>query len=244
MQSLECLVSEAKNIVILTGAGISTESGIPDFRSPGGVWESFRIVQFHEFISSEKARLEDWRRRFFMEDQLSQAKPNIGHNVIAKWVKEGKCTKIITQNIDGLHQLAGTPDEDIIEIHGSARHANCLSCDLRYEMDECRKMLEETDQSPLCNSCGGIVKSAVVMFGQQMPKEKTQQAFKEAENCDLFLAIGTSLTVQPANNLPSIAKRAGAKFAIINRDPTELDWKADVVVNGEIGVTLGQITVG
>jgi len=203
---------------------MSTESGIPDFRSPGGIWETFKIINFDEFVTSEKARLEDWRRRFYMEDQLLETKPNIGHRVLADWVNSSKCSKIITQNIDGLHQMAATPGNAIIEIHGSARHANCLRCRLRYEMAACRKMLERSGRSLHCEACGGIIKSGVVMFSQQMPEEKTKQAFEAAENCDLFLALGTSLAVQPASNLPAQAKRAGAKFAIINREPTELDW--------------------
>ncbi len=243
MSELDELLSSAKNVAILTGAGISTESGIPDFRSPGGIWEKFRIIEYSEFMTSQEARAEDWRRRFYMEDQLGEVKPNIGHKVIAGWVNTGKCTKLVTQNIDGLHQEAGTNTDAIIEIHGSARHANCTECGLRHEISECRLMLEKLEISPRCRECGGIVKSAVVMFGEQMPPHETNMAFKAAEECDLLLAIGTSLVVRPAASLPEYALRAGANFAIINRDSTQLDHLADVIVNAGIGETMQKLQI-
>ncbi|MEO1610058.1 MAG: NAD-dependent deacylase [Pseudomonadota bacterium] len=238
MNELADFILNARDIVVLTGAGISTESGIPDFRSPGGIWETFRIIQYSEFMNSEEARLEDWRRRFYMEDQVGGAQPNIGHKVIAEWVNKGKCSTVITQNIDGLHKLAGTRSDAIIEIHGSARHANCTGCGLRYEISECRAMLEKSGQSPRCNECSGLIKTAVVMFGEQMPLKETDLAFEAAGQCDLFIAIGTSLAVYPAADLPGYAKRNGAKLAIINREPTELDWLADSVIHAGIGDTL------
>jgi len=238
MTEFASFISNARNIVILTGAGISTESGIPDFRSPGGIWETFRIIQYPEFMNSEAARLEDWRRRFYMEDQIGKVQPNVGHKVIAEWVNDGKCSTVITQNIDGLHQRAGTQNDSIIEIHGSARHANCTACGLRYEITECRAMLEKTDRSPQCTECGGIIKTAVVMFGEQMPQKETELAFEAASQCDLFISIGTSLAVYPAADLPVHAKRNGASLAIINREPTQLDWSADIVVHAGIGDTL------
>jgi len=235
MSELADFILDAQNIVILTGAGISTESGIPDFRSPGGIWETFRIIQYQEFMSSEQARLEDWRRRFYMEDQIGTVAPNIGHKVIAEWVNNGKCSKVITQNIDGLHHLAGTRSDAIIEIHGSARHANCTKCGLRYEISECRAMLLDTGHSPQCTECGGIIKTAVIMFGERMPEKETNLAFEAAEDCDLFIAIGTSLSVYPAADLPIHAKRNGATLAIINREPTELDTMAHITVHSGIG---------
>jgi NAD-dependent deacetylase len=190
MSKLADLVSDAKNIVVLTGAGISTESGIPDFRSPGGIWEKFRIIEYSEFMSSEKARLEAWQRRFHMAKQLGEVKPNIAHKVIASWVASGICSKVITQNIDGLHQAAGTDTDAIIEIHGTTLHANCTRCGIRHEISECRKMLEETGTSPSCRKCGGIVKSAVVMFGEQMPQHETSMAFQATEYCVLRPVFG------------------------------------------------------
>ena len=229
------LFDEAKRIVVLTGAGISTDSGIPDFRSPGGIWEKFRIIQYSEFMASEEARLEDWRRRFYMEDQMGEVKPNPGHKILAEWILSEKCSTIITQNVDGLHQEAGVPTNRLIEIHGNARHAKCTACELVHSISDCRTMLEETSQSPKCVSCGGIVKSAVVMFGQSMPVTETELAFQKAEQGDLFVAIGTSLVVHPAASLPLHAKRSGANFAILNRETTDLDNAADCIINDELG---------
>jgi len=238
---LRDLLAEAGNVVVLTGAGISTESGIPDFRSPGGIWSQYRIIEYAEFMASETARLEDWRRRFAMEDMIGEVSPNAGHEVIAGWVKSDKCACLITQNIDGLHSAAGTPDAALIEIHGNARKAACVSCGLVHSIAQCREQVEQQQRSPVCQSCGGIIKTAVVMFGEAMPEIETDRAFMAAESCDLFLAIGTSLVVQPASGLPLAAKRLGAKLAILNRDETPLDRYADLVVNEGIGETLGAL---
>jgi len=156
MPILKQMISDAKNMVVLSGAGLSTESGIPDFRSPGGIWETFKIVRFHSFMAFEKDRMEDWRWQFYMEDQLENIEPNIGHRVITDWVKTGKCSKVITQNIDGLHQKAGVIKDAIIEIHGSARHANCTGCGLRHEMDECKKsgLSNSTNRLFIFTFCG------------------------------------------------------------------------------------------
>ena len=232
---LASLIEGANSICILTGAGVSTESGIPDFRSPGGVWSKYRIIEYDEFMASEDARLEDWRRRFDMEDQLGEVKPNRGHYWIADLVKSGKCQILATQNIDGLHQEAGTPVNSVVELHGNARHANCVDCGKRYEIAQCREILEQTGKAPACAECAGIIKTAVVMFGEMMPMAPLEQARHAAQNCDLFIAMGSSLVVQPAALLPLYAKRAGARLAIINREPTELDDFADLVLNGEIG---------
>jgi NAD-dependent deacetylase len=231
-------VEEARIVAVLTGAGISTESGIPDFRSPGGVWSKYRIIEYPEFIRSEAARLEDWRRRFDMEDALGVVKPNRGHHWVAELVRSGKCPAVITQNIDGLHQQAGLAPENIIELHGTARHALCIECGRRHEIAECRAMLEETGRAPACTACGGIVKSAVVMFGEAMPVAEMARAEELARLCDLFIAIGTSLVVQPAALLPVWAKRSGAKLAILNREATDLDDFADLVIHAGIGETL------
>lgn len=232
------LVHAASRIVILTGAGISTESGVPDFRSPGGLWEQFRIVEYGEYIESEEARIEDWHRRFYMKDQIGAVEPNVGHQKIGQWLTSGKAQQLITQNVDGLHQRGGAPENKIIEIHGNATTASCITCKLHHEMDACRNQFEITGIGPRCIACGGLIKADVVMFGEAMPADKTNRAFEIAETADLFLAIGTSLVVQPAAVLPLHAKRNGAKFAILNRDPTELDRFADCVVNAEIGAVL------
>lgn len=235
------LVDHASNIVVLTGAGISTESGVLDFRSPGGLWEQFRIVEYGEYVESEDARIEDWHRRFYMKDQIGAVEPNVGHTKIAEWIKTGKCACLITQNVDGLHQRGGAPQDKIIEIHGNATTASCISCGLQQEMETSRELFDATGESPKCQSCEGLIKADIVMFGESMPVEKTNRAFEIAETADLFIAIGTSLVVQPAAVLPLHAKRNGARFAILNRNPTELDRFADCVVNDEIGKVLGAV---
>jgi len=238
IEHFKALVDAAANMVILTGAGISTESGVPDFRSPGGLWEQFRIVQYGEYVESEEARIEDWHRRFVMKDQIGEVEPNVGHKRIADWLTTGKATYLVTQNVDGLHQRGGAPSDKIIEIHGNATTASCITCKLHHEMEACRTQFEITGIGPRCVSCGGLIKADVVMFGESMPVNQTNRAFEIAETADLFLAIGTSLVVQPAAALPLHAKRNGAKFAILNREPTELDRFADCVVNAEIGGVL------
>ena len=240
-EALADLVRRSSNIVVLTGAGISTESGIPDFRSPGGLWSKYRIIEYPEFIASEDARREDWARRFEMADQIGEVGPNIGHKVLAGWVADGRCSTIITQNVDGLHQEAGVDGDKVIEIHGTARHATCVDCDTRHEIADCRAMFEATGAAPRCTACGGVIKSAVVMFAQMMPEDKVAQAVETARSADTFIAIGSSLLVHPAATLPLHAKRAGARLAIVNREPTELDPFADVVVHGEIGQVLGRL---
>ncbi len=241
VETLSSLIEAASNMVILTGAGISTESGVPDFRSPGGLWEQFRIVQYDEYVSSEEARIEDWQRRFYMKDQIGAVEPNIGHQKIAEWMNAGKCSHLVTQNVDGLHQRGGAPNDRVIEIHGNATTASCINCGTPLGMDDCRQFFEETGESPKCPQCSGLIKADVVMFGEKMPVAETNKAFEVAETADLFLAIGTSLVVQPAAVLPLHAKRNGAKFGIINRDPTELDQFADCVLNGEIGSVLSAL---
>ena len=157
-EALSSLIEAASKMVILTGAGVSTESGIPDFRSPGGLWEQFRIVEYGEYLESEDARIEDWHRRFYMKDQIGTVEPNAGHQKIADWMRSGKCICLITQNVDGLHQRAGAPPERIIEIHGNATTASCISCSSPHEMDLCRDLFERTGKSPKCQSCGGLIK--------------------------------------------------------------------------------------
>ena len=241
VEHLSDLIGEAKSIVILTGAGISTESGVPDFRSPGGLWEQFRIVEYDEYISSEEARIEDWHRRFYMADQIGQVEPNIGHTKIADWINMGKCECLVTQNVDGLHHRGGAPLDKIIEIHGNATTASCISCGEQHSIELCRTLFEATGESPKCQACDGLVKADIVMFGETMPVKKTAAAFKIAESADLFIAIGTSLVVNPAAGLPLHAKHNGSKFAIINRDSTELDRFADCVVNSEIGTVMREL---
>ena len=235
------LIDDARRIVVFTGAGISTESGIPDFRSPGGFWTKNRMIYFDEFVSSRDARVEAWTRLFEGRPTMLAATPNAGHRAIARLAEAGKVTDVITQNIDGLHQASGVPADRVIEIHGNATYAKCLACGQRHEFNEIEPVFRQTNDPPVCRRCNGIVKSATISFGQAMPEEEMARAAAAARACDLFLAIGSSLVVYPAAGLPMAAKRSGAKLVILNRDRTSLDDHADLVLNAEIGPTLGRI---
>ena len=240
-EKLKDLIERAKRAVVFTGAGISTESGIPDFRSPGGIWSKNRVIYFDEFVRSRDARVEAWTRLFDGRPTLKKAEPNAGHRAVARLVETGKVSHVITQNIDGLHQRAGVPAELVIEVHGNATYAKCLSCGQRHEFDDIEPAFKRTGEPPVCVACSGIVKSATISFGQAMPEEEMERAAEAVLACDLCLAIGSSLVVYPAAGLPIAAKRNGAKFVILNRDPTELDQMADLVINAEIGPTLAKV---
>lgn len=241
LEKLKDLVDRSKRAVVFTGAGISTESGIPDFRSPGGIWSKNRVIYFDEFVRSREARVEAWTRLFDGRPTLKKAEPNAGHRAVARLVELGKVSEVITQNIDGLHQRAGVPAERVIEVHGNATYAKCLSCGQRHEFDDIEPVFKATGEPPSCVACGGVVKSATISFGQAMPEDEMERAAEAVLACDLCLAIGSSLVVYPAAGLPIAAKRNGAKFVILNRDPTELDHMADLVINAEIGPTLAKV---
>jgi NAD-dependent deacetylase len=228
-------IRESDEIVAFTGAGISTESGIPDFRSPGGIWTRYRPITFQEYISSETARVEAWKRRLDGWEQYRNAKPNIGHYFVQSLSVKEKLIGVITQNVDGLHSMAGIPDEKIVELHGSNRKVICLKCDRSYEPDEIIKRLVGDFQSPTCVVCGGILKSATVSFGQAMPEKAMGVAQEWTEAAEVFIVMGSSLQVQPAASFPALAKRNGALLAIINREPGPLDQIADFVHHGAIG---------
>ena len=238
---LRAMIARARSIVAFTGAGISTESGVPDFRSPGSPWLVNKPIEFGEWLASEEARCEAWRRKFTMDDIYQGAQPGTGHMALAKLVADGKSPGIITQNIDGLHQAAGIPDGQVVELHGNGTYATCLSCGLRHELADVRREFESTGRAPVCRSCGGMVKSATISFGQSMPEAAMRKARELTLGCDLFLAIGSSLVVYPAAGFPVLAKRNGARLVIINREPTELDSIADLVIPGEIGQVLGPL---
>lgn len=238
---LKRLIERSKRAVVFTGAGISTESGIPDFRSPGGVWTKYSVIYFDEFVRSRDKRVEAWTRLFDGRATLKNAQPNAGHRAVARLVERGKVSDVITQNIDGLHQAAGVPANQVIEVHGNATYAKCLECGARHEFDDIEPTFKATKEPPVCVACGGIVKSATISFGQAMPEEEMERAAEASLGCDLFLAIGSSLVVYPAAGLPIAAKRNGAKLVILNRDPTELDHMADLVINAEIGPTLAKV---
>lgn len=233
------LVAGARRGVALTGAGLSTESGIPDFRSPGGLWTKHMPIPFQDFVASPQMRAEAWRRKFVLDDATKDAKPNIAHHILAKLAMDGQFSSVITQNIDGLHIAAGTPAEKLIELHGNGTYAKCLSCNCRYELSWVRERYEATGESPDCETCGGHVKSATVSFGQAMPFEEMRRAERLAAEADVFLALGSSLAVFPAASLPLVAKRNGAKLIIVNREPTDADALADLVIHTSLGVVFG-----
>jgi NAD-dependent deacetylase len=239
--TLQQLIEDSERAVVFTGAGISTESGIPDFRSPGGVWTKMQPIDFRDFVSSEDMRRESWRRRFSGDDTFTGAKPNVGHKVVADLVSAGKVSHVVTQNVDNLHQDSGVPDERIVELHGNATYAACLKCYQRYELTDLKDPFVERGEIPTCKTCGGIVKSATISFGQSMPEEEMARAEEAALACDLFLVIGSSLVVYPAASFPIVAKQNGARLVILNREPTELDPYADLVLNSEIGPTLSEL---
>ena len=240
IESLKELLDASKRAVVFTGAGISTESGIPDFRSPGGVWTKYQPIQFQDFVASEESRRESWRRRIAMTDTFTSSEPNRGHRAVAELVRRGTVSSVITQNIDGLHQDSGVPDEQIIELHGNVTYATCLSCAKRFELDAIYEACEVDETLPICDVCDGTIKTATISFGQAMPEEEMMRAQEETLACDLFIVLGSSLVVYPAAGFPITAKQNGAKFVIINRDPTDQDPMADLVLNSQIGETLGE----
>jgi len=238
---LRDLIDASRRAIVFTGAGISTESGIPDFRSPGGIWTKNQPIMFQDFLASEEMRRETWRRKIEIDKAFSTAKPNKGHIAIAKLVASGKVASVITQNIDGLHQEAGVPAEQVIELHGNTTYAVCLECTKRYELEPIKQAFAADGTLPICDDCGGVVKTATISFGQPMPEDEMRRAYAETLACDLFVAIGSSLVVFPAAGLPAMAKDKGAKLVILNRDPTDFDDMADLVINDEIGPCLGAV---
>lgn len=236
------LIEASRHIVFFTGAGISTESGIPDFRSPGGLWEKNQPIDFSDFMSSEEARRESWRRKFAMDGVISTAKPNAGHKAIAHLYEQGQVSAVITQNIDGLHQLSGIAEEDVVELHGNTTYAKCLDCHTRMALEDVKDIFKKDETLPHCRECGGIIKTATISFGQSMPVAEMQRAEMEAIECDLFVAIGSSLVVYPAAQIPVIARQHGADLVILNRENTPLDPIATLTINREIGETLSRVT--
>lgn len=243
IERLHALLDAANTIVAFTGAGISTESGVPDFRSPGSPWMVNKPIPFDVFVAHREARIEAWRRKFAMDDHYRGAKPNRGHLALARLVAEGRSPGVITQNIDGLHQASGLADEQVVELHGNGTYATCLTCGWRHELEAVRPVFEATGEPPACVVCGGIVKSATISFGQAMPQEPMRRAQALTLAADLYLVAGSSLVVFPAASFPAIARRNGAKLVILNREPTELDPLADLVVRGDIGPALGGLAV-
>ncbi|HEX4948162.1 MAG TPA: Sir2 family NAD-dependent protein deacetylase [Blastocatellia bacterium] len=235
------LIANTRRIVGFTGAGISTESGIPDFRSPGGVWANNRMIDYQEFISSRAGRIEAWRQKVVAWPEMRDAQPNAGHKAFVELEKRGQLIAMITQNIDGLHQRAGHAPDNVIELHGTMLHAVCLTCGDQISMDEAVARVAAGELAPECEKCGGYLKTATVSFGQAMPEREMHRAYDAAENCDVFIVAGSSLVVYPAASLPAIAKQSGATLIIINRTETPLDEVADLVINEEIGKALPKL---
>ena len=238
------LVQQSRRCLVFTGAGVSTESGIPDFRSPGGVWSRMRPIYFDEFVSSEARRREAWTRTFSGVAGWTGAKPNAGHYAVARLIGSGKAGLVVTQNVDNLHQDSGVPAAQVVELHGNATYAACLDCGLRHELEVLKQSFLGTDEIPACRVCGGLVKVATISFGQPMPEAAMERAEAEARACDLFLVLGSSLSVYPAAGLPLMAKRSGARLVIVNRDPTDQDAYADMVLHDEIGAVMTKVETG
>jgi NAD-dependent deacetylase len=236
------LIADSSRIVAFTGAGISTESGIPDFRGPQGIWKTRAPIDFNDFIRSEEIRRESWRRRFSGDGgKMGDAEPNAGHLAVAALYRMGKLTHVITQNIDGLHQKSGVPDDRVIQLHGNANYCTCLSCGRRYEMEDVRDMFLPDETVPSCGDCNGIIKTATISFGQAMPVDEMQRAEMAVLDCDLMIVLGSSLVVYPAAAFPRVAKQNGAKLAIVNNEPTDLDPYCDIVINQPIGETMSAV---
>ncbi len=230
---IENWINSSRCVTAFTGAGISTESGIPDFRSPGGVWSRYRTVYFDEFCKSAEARHEYWRQKADAHREFANAKPNVTHQTLADWESSGKLHGVVTQNIDGLHQQAGS--KRVLQLHGTARVVTCLDCEWRDSVDRWVTQFLETDQVPECPECNGRLKHATVSFGQSLPADVLDTAMEWARQSDLFLALGSSLVVEPAASLPRIAASSGAKLVIINRDETPLDGIATLTVRAALG---------
>src|ERR1700726_1192912 len=239
VEQLGDMIAAASTIIAFTGAGISTECGIPDFRSPGGVWTRNRPIPFDEFVASKQARDEAWRRRFAMETTVAAAKPGRGHRALASLYRAGKVPAIITQNIDNLHQASGFAADHVVELHGNTTYARCIGCGRPYDLAWVKRCFESIGGPPDCTVCEEPVKTATISFGQAMPEDAMRRAKELAQRCDLFLAIGSSLVVWPAAGFPGMAKHCGAKLVIINNEPTEQDDLADLVIRHDIGETLG-----
>jgi NAD-dependent deacetylase len=243
LNDIEALIARARparNIVAFTGAGISTESGIPDYRGPGGVWEKNTPPTIGDFRENPETRAAYWRERKERYPALRDTLPNSGHRALARLQDAGLLSAVITQNIDGLHQKSGIAPERVIELHGTAHRVRCIDCGSTWPAEEIQRRLEE-EPLPICEVCGGRLRGATILFGEALPQDALQAAVLAARDTDLMLVVGSSLIVQPAARLPEIAVASGAKLAIINNEPTPLDHLADVVVRGGAGAALGAL---
>ncbi len=243
IEAVADMIVGAKKIVVFTGAGFSTESGVPDFRSPGGVWDRFDPdeLNYQNFLSSEVIREKYWRMHRMMWETIREAKPNAGHYAVAELYNLGKLDCVVTQNTDGLHQQAGVPDAEVLELHGTMKWVDCLSCGQRYPRSRVHDKMVAGEKIPRCDSCKGLLKPATIAFGQSMPVRETNEASERSAACDLFLAAGSSLVVYPAAQMPLLAKRGGARLVILNLTETPHDGHADIVINEKTGETMAKI---
>ena len=247
------LIANASRIVGFTGAGISTESGIPDFRSSTGVWTRNPIVDWHEFISSEDARTRFWQLAVELWPVIWEARPNAGHDAFVALHRQGRLDLLITQNVDRLHQRAGLPADEVLELHGAAAEVTCLTCGDVVPPDEVYRRIQNGEPAPRCRRCSrsartrnrdsryGLLKPALILFGEELSEGVMQRAETATRTCDLLLAVGSSLEIEPAASIPGLAKDAGARLIIVNREQTPLDDCADVVLRGEIGTLLPRL---
>jgi NAD-dependent protein deacetylase/lipoamidase len=233
-------IAIAKKVVVFTGAGISTESGISDYRSKGGLWDRFTPIYYDEFMSSETSRIEYWRRKCELYDQLDEAAPNTAHYAVAELNNKGLLDLVITQNIDGLHQKSGLTGDKIIELHGNTTRVRCMSCEVIVPLDETRERIQHGEPAPVC-SCGGYLKPDTISFGQSLREKDLNQAMTASKNCDVFLAVGSTLLVQPAALMPDIALRHDAFTAIINLSETPYDKSCHLLINGKAGEILPRL---
>jgi NAD-dependent deacetylase len=242
IKKLAEIIKEIGEFNIFTGAGISTESGIPDFRGPEGIWKKYKPVMLNEFLGNPSARAEYWRRKIALYPALKEAEPNEGHIALAKMFEKGFLKYVITQNIDGLHQKSGIPDDNVIELHGSNAYISCLSCGKRYEWEDVLPLFDNGIEAPICEECEGWLKPATISFGQSMPQLETAKALMVAKNSKILAAIGSSLQVYPAASIPGITKQAGGFLVIINNTPTVQDNLTDIILQGNAGEILKEIT--
>ena len=240
MESFKELILNCKYPVFFTGAGISTDSGIPDFRGPQGFWKTNSPIYYQDFIASEESRIKYWEQSINFKSNFGSFLPNDGHKAISKIITQKKQGHCITQNVDNLHQDGGLSPEDITEIHGNATFALCLNCNEKIDLGLIHEEFKETNKPPLCNSCNGYVKTATISFGQPMPEIEMQRAQLESLKADLFIVVGSSLVVFPAASLPLVAKENGAKLVIINQEKTDFDDLADLVINDSISKTFNE----
>ncbi|MBN1189761.1 MAG: Sir2 family NAD-dependent protein deacetylase [Dehalococcoidales bacterium] len=243
IETVAGMIFNSRKVVVFTGAGISTESGIQDFRSPGGLWHQWNPdeLTFDKFMSNRASREHYWGFSRAIWPTMSSAKPNIGHYAITDLYKIGKLESVITQNVDGLHQAAGVPDDKVVELHGTIRWVSCLSCGKRWPREEIEEMMDRTgEKAPECK-CGGYLKQATIAFGQSLPADAIMQAEEKSSDCDVFIVAGSSLVVYPAAQMPLLAKDNGAKLVIITLSETPHDRYADVIINEKTGQTLNNI---